>query len=168
MKKIIIISLILILSISLYFYHQEDWASNMKEVKQLKQEIEQPIKVKTPVEIEKESQPKQQDKKMVITSPFNSDLKVVEVQEKDDEPAENNKQQPQKKKKVVKIDKPELQLRGILRSGDKALVTVMMDEQLKRLKKGDKVNGYQLVKVLRDRIVFKKEDKTFIFKLADK
>lgn len=168
MKKIIIISLVLILSISVYFYHQEQWQNKIREVEELKQEINQSIKVTDPGEIVDETEPKKKDEKIAITSPFDSDLKVVEVQEEEESQSEDKPKQPQAKKKVVKIDKPELELRGILRSGEKALVTVMINDQLQRLEKGDKVNGYQLVKVLRNKIVFEKKDKSFTFKLTDK
>ncbi|MGM0370436.1 MAG: hypothetical protein ACQEP9_08445 [Bacillota bacterium] len=165
MKKIIIIILIIILSLGLYLYYYRSWQQKSKQINELKTEINQPIEIPNKIELEEEPEPKEEEEQIVINSPFQSDLRVVEIREENND-SDNEQDKDNSQKKVIEVSRPAFELLGILKRDEDSLVTIKNNNQFARIKLGDKINEFELVEILKNGVVFEKKEKSFTFELV--
>ena len=167
MKKWIIILLIIILSSGLYLYQHNNWQHKLKQLDQFKQEINQPLKISKEVELNLVEEKDKSEQKIVIKSPFQSDLKLKELEQS---VGQKNKEATAKetdKQESMEVSRPSFELLGILKNNNEVLVTIIVDNQIKRLTTGDKVNGYKLINININNVVFNRANQKFSFWLGN-
>ena len=147
----------------MYFYYNNNWQQKREQIAQFKTKINQPLEIEEEVEIELERLTKEKEQEVEISSPFKSELKLEEVTE-DLKQQESNSESGREE---TKVSRPDFKLLGILRNDERALVTVRTAQEIERLTFGEVIDGFKLVEINKNNVVFKK-GRSFTFWLGER
>ncbi|MFO7819036.1 MAG: hypothetical protein R6V17_02260 [Halanaerobacter sp.] len=166
MKKWIIILLMILLSSGLYLYYNNNWQQKSEQIAQFKTETDQTVEIEEEVEVELDRLTEEKDKEEItIISPFKSELQLEELEQEDREEESSSKEETSEKE--TEISRPNYKLLGILRIDKRALVTVKTPQGIERLTLGEVIDGFKLVEINKNNVVFEKE-RSFTFWLGDR
>lgn len=160
--------LIIILSSGLYFNYDNNLQQKSDQLAQFEEKMNQPLNLEQEVTVELNEATKQQNKNITIRSPFNSQLKLEQLQQELVNKAQEPIQEKEKSKKEVKIKRPPFKLLGVLRNNSQTLVTMVVAKEIKRLTLGEKIGGFSVVEININNVVLKKEEQQFTFWLGQK
>ncbi|WP_018250056.1 hypothetical protein [Orenia marismortui] len=164
MRRLIILVLSILLVISFYLYYHNQWKLRDEDLNHFKEVLAKEIIVPAEKRTEKKNDIEKKDEDIQIKSPFNSNLKL---EKRDDFHQRSSQDSIKLGEGRLEIKKPPFRLKGILKVANKELINIEFERENHRLKLGDRLDGFTLIEVLKGEVTFKKEDRSFKFKLAE-
>jgi hypothetical protein len=151
----------------LYFHHKGNWKQRVEKINEFKAKLNN-----ANFEESKKEDTDPEDKNQIIDnnfeikSPFNSKLAtIMGAKRKESKAKEVEVQDIIKEEEKIEIQRPDFKLKGIVRIGEYQRVNVEFAGEYKHLSKGEVIDGFTLVDISKNSVIFKKGENYFEFKI---